>query len=253
MADVIEITRFGLTDRVAARLRTLLIEGRIAPGAKLNERVLAAQLCVSRTPLREAIKLLAVEGLVDLLPNRGAVAVMLTEADIVHTFEVLARLEAMSGELAAERIGEAELAELRALHYEMLAAYSRRDLSNYYRLNAAIHGAINAAAKNPVLAATYSRINARVQSLRFRTNQNEAKWKLAVSEHERMIEALAARDGAALGRVLAEHLLHKRDTVLALLRAGEIYPAAVAAAGPGKRRRSAEASAAGRATAGAER
>jgi DNA-binding GntR family transcriptional regulator len=105
----------------------------------------------------------------------------------------------------------------------MLAAYERRDLSAYYRLNAAIHGAINAAAKNPVLSATYRRINARVQSLRFRTNQDSAKWKRAVGEHEQMIDALAARDASRLARVLAEHLEHKRDTVLEQLRAGEIY------------------------------
>jgi len=225
MAEVIPIApQGGLTDRVAARLRTLLIEGRIAPGAKLNERVLAEQLRVSRTPLREAIKLLAVEGLVDLLPNRGAVAVKLTEADIVNSFEVLAGLEALSGRFAAQRISDDELAELRALHYEMLAAYARRDLSNYYRLNAQIHAGINAAARNPVLSATYARINARVQSLRFRTNQNEAKWKRAVAQHEQMIEALGARDADALARVLVEHLHGKLDTVLSLLRAGEIYP-----------------------------
>lgn len=226
MADIIPIAAQGLTDQVAARLRTLLIEGEIAPGAKLNERVLAEQLRVSRTPLREAIKLLAVEGLVDLLPNRGAVAVKLTEADIVHSFEVLAGLEALSGRFAAQRIGDDELAELRALHYEMLAAYARRDLSSYYRLNAMIHAAINAAARNPVLSATYMRINARVQSLRFRTNQNEAKWKRAVAEHEQMIAALEARDADALGRVLVEHLHGKLDTVLALMRAGEVTPAA---------------------------
>jgi DNA-binding GntR family transcriptional regulator len=224
MAEIIQIAPQGLTHQVAARLRTLLIEGRIAPGAKLNERVLSEQLRVSRTPLREAIKLLAVEGLVDLMPNRGAVAVRLTEADIVHTFEVLAGLEALSGRFAAQRISDDELAELRALHYEMLAAYARRDLSNYYRLNAQIHAAINAAARNPVLGATYARINARVQSLRFRTNQNEAKWKRAVAQHEQMIEALGARDAEALADVLVAHLHDKLGTVLGLLRAGEIYP-----------------------------
>jgi len=204
---------------------TILEGNRKALGrALLNERVLAEQLRVSRTPLREAIKLLAVEGLVDLLPNRGAVAVKLTETDIVDTFEVLAQLEALSGRLAAQRISDAELVELRALHYEMLAAYARRDLSNYYRLNAAIHAGINNAARNPVLAATYARINARVQSLRFRTNQNEAKWKRAVAQHEQMIEALDAHDADMLDRVLVAHLQDKRDTVLDLLRAGEVYP-----------------------------
>lgn len=225
MAEIIEISRLALHDQVASRLRTMLVEGQIAPGAKLNERELSAQLRVSRTPLREAIKLLAAEGLVDLLPNRGAVAVKLTEADVVNTFELLATLEGMSGELAAQRITDEELAELRALHYEMMACFARRDLSGYYRINARIHTAINDAARNPVLASTYRSINARVQSLRFRTNQNEAKWKNAVAEHERMVEALAAHDAAAMRTLMIQHLNRKRDTVLELLRAGEIYPA----------------------------
>ena len=224
MAEIIEIARVALHDQVVARLRTLLIEGRIAPGAKLNERELSALLRVSRTPLREAIKLLASEGMVDLLPNRGAVAVKLTEADILNTFEVLAELEAMAGELAAQRMTEGELAEVRAMHFEMLASFTRHDLSNYYRLNALIHAAINRAARNPVLTATYRSINARVQSLRFRTNQNEAKWKRAMQEHEVMVQALQARDGAAMRKVLVAHLLNKRDTIVELLRAGDAYP-----------------------------
>ena len=224
MAEIIEISRLALHDQVAARLRTMLVEGRIAPGAKLNERELSEQLRVSRTPLREAIKLIAAEGLVDLLPNRGAVAVKLTEADVMNTFEVLAGLEGMSGEFAAQRITDAELSEIRAMQYEMMACFTRHDLSGYYRLNAAIHTAINDAAKNPLLTRTYNGINARVQSLRFRTNQNEAKWKRAMKEHEVMLEALAARDGSALRTVLIEHLHNKRNTVLDLLRAGEIYP-----------------------------
>ncbi|MBS0447338.1 MAG: GntR family transcriptional regulator [Proteobacteria bacterium] len=229
-ADIVDLSRLALHDQVAARLRTMLIEGRIAPGAKLNERELCEQLHVSRTPLREAIKLLGAEGLVDLLPNRGAVAVKLTEADILDTFEVLASLEGLSGELAAQRITDEELAELRATHYEMLACYVRRDLSGYYRLNAKIHTAINDAARNPVLTTTYRSINARVQSLRFRTNQDGAKWERAVGEHEQMLAALTTRDAAAMRAVLVLHLQRKRDTVLELLRAGEIAPIAASQA-----------------------
>ncbi|WP_430397089.1 GntR family transcriptional regulator [Ferrovibrio sp.] len=224
MADIVEITRLGLHDQVAARLRTMLVEGLIQPGAKLNERELCEKLGVSRTPLREAIKLLAAEGLVDLLPNRGAIAVKLTEDDVINTFELLATLEGMAGELAAERITDAELSELRALQYEMMACYARRDLSGYYRINARIHAAINNSARNPVLTNTYRAINARVQSLRFRTNQNEAKWAEAVREHEQMVEALSRRDAPAMRQLLMQHLRRKRDAVLELLRAGEIYP-----------------------------
>jgi DNA-binding GntR family transcriptional regulator len=226
MAEIIEISRVALHDQVVARLRTMLVEGRIPAGAKLNERTLSEQLRVSRTPLREAIKLLAAEGLVDLLPNRGAVAVKLTETDVLNTFEVLAELEGMSGELAARRISDEQLSELRASHYEMLACFERQELSGYYRLNAQIHTLINDAASNPVLTSAYKSINARVQSLRFRTNQNAAKWKRAIKEHEVMLEAMTARDSVAMRQVLVQHLYNKRDTVLALMRAGEIYPLA---------------------------
>jgi DNA-binding GntR family transcriptional regulator len=217
-AEIISIPRAALHEQVAHRLRQMLVENRIAPGAKLNERELAEILKVSRTPLREAIKMLAAEGLVELLPNRGAIAVSLSEADILNTFEVMAGLEAMSGELAAQRITDEELAEIKAMHFEMMAAYTRSDLSNYYRINAQIHRAINAAAKNPVLTSTYNQVNARLQALRFRSNQDGAKWKNAVKEHEKMVEALAARDPGAMREVLRAHLNNKRDVVIEQLR-----------------------------------
>ena len=99
------------------------------------------------------------------------------------------------------------------------SAYTRRDLSSYYRLNSQIHRAINAAAKNKVLTATYNQVNARLQALRFRSNQDEAKWKQAMAEHDRMIDALGKRDPAAMRKVLGEHLDHKKDVVVEQLRA----------------------------------
>lgn len=220
MAEIITMPT-ALHGQVTQRLRQMLVEGQIAPGAKLNERELCEQLKVSRTPLREAIKTLAAEGLVELLPNRGAIAVQLGEDDILNTFEVMAGLEGMSGELAAQRITPEELAEIEAMHYEMKAAYTRRDLSAYYRLNAAIHRAINTAARNPVLTATYNQVNARLQALRFRSNQDGEKWTRAMREHDRMIEALQKRDGAALRAELVAHLGHKRDVVIDQMRTAQ--------------------------------
>jgi DNA-binding GntR family transcriptional regulator len=217
-AEIIAIPRANLHEQVAQRLREMLVEGRIAPGAKLNERELCEALDVSRTPLREAIKMLAAEGLVELLPNRGAIAVSLGEDDVRHTFEVMGGLEALSGELAAQRVTDEELAEIRALHFEMMAAWTRRDLPTYYRINARIHRAINAAAKNPVLSATYDRVNARLHAFRFRSNQDEEKWKTAVKEHEQMVDALANHDAKAMRAVLSTHLKNKLDVVLQQLR-----------------------------------
>ncbi|HEV7915499.1 MAG TPA: GntR family transcriptional regulator [Albitalea sp.] len=222
MADIISIPRQVLHQEVAMRLRQRIVEGHIAPGAKLNERELSESLKVSRTPLREAIKMLAAEGLVELLPNRGAVAVQLSEQDVADTFEVIAGLEAQSGELAAQRITDDELAELKALHYEMLAAHTRRDLSTYYRLNAQIHTLINVAARNAVLTQTWRNVNARLQSLRFRSNFDTDKWKRAVGEHDRMIELLGKRDAAGMRALMIQHLVHKRDAVLELMRSGRL-------------------------------
>jgi DNA-binding GntR family transcriptional regulator len=145
----------------------------------------------------------------------------------------------MSGELAAQRVTDAELAEIRAMHYEMLAAHTRRDLSAYYRINATIHRAINAAAKNSVLTTTYNQVNARLQALRFRSNQDEGKWQRAVKEHEQMIDALAARDSARMRKILVTHLNNKRDVVVEQLRAAAtpasaVTPAARPAASPAR-------------------
>ncbi len=218
-AEIIPIPRAALHEQVAHRLRQMLVENRIAPGVKLNERELSEVLNISRTPLREAIKMLAAEGLVELLPNRGAIAVKLTQADVLNTFEVMAGLESQSGELAALRITDDELQEIKAMHYDMLAAYTRQDLPTYYRLNANIHSAINAAAKNPVLTTTYKQVNARLQALRFRSNQDGEKWKASVKEHGQMVSALEARDPVAMRAVLMSHLINKRDVVIEQLRA----------------------------------
>ncbi len=212
----------SLHQDVLHQLRQRIVEGVLVPGAKLNERELSEQLQVSRTPLREALRMLAAEGLVELLPNRGAVVAQMSTQDVSDSFEVIAGLEAQAGELAAARITPAALAEIRALHYEMLAAYTRRDLPTYYRLNACIHSHINLAAGNRVLTQTWATLNARLQALRFRSNFDEAKWQRAVAEHEHMVELLAARDGPALGALMRRHLLNKRDAVIELMRDGDV-------------------------------
>ena len=199
----------NLHDTVVARLRDLIIEGGLAPGARLHERQLCDGLGVSRTPLREALKVLASEGIVELLPNRGARVARLDESDIENMFEVMGALEALAGTLACRRIGEAELAEIGALHYEMMAQYVRRDLPAYFRLNQAIHAAIVAAAGNPILAATYHNLAVRMRRARYLANLSDERWQHAVAEHAAILDALRARDGARLAQLLAEHLRNK--------------------------------------------
>ena len=207
----------NLHETTFQRLRSLLVEGVITPGSKLNERALAEQLNVSRTPIREAIRRLAADGLVELIANRGAIAVQLSRDDILHTFDVIANLEGYSGELAAQNITDQALVELEALQYEMMASYARRDLSNYYRLNLKIHGAINQAANNPVLSQLFTQVNARIEALRFRSNQDGVKWEKAVGEHQEMLDALKARDSERMRKVMMQHVMNKRDVVIQLI------------------------------------
>jgi DNA-binding GntR family transcriptional regulator len=208
----------SLHEKLVVLLRDLIVEGDIEPGARISERLLCERFGVSRTPLREALKVLASEGLVELLPNRGARIARLDDKDVADMFEVMAVLEALAGRLACARIGEAALAEIRALHYQMLAHYMRRHLPEYFRLNQAIHEAIVEAAANPVLKATYLGLSGRIRRARYRANMSDERWAAAVAEHEEIMTALGARDGETLAGILDRHLRNKCIVVRDSLR-----------------------------------
>lgn len=195
-----------LTSHVAARLRDLIIQDVLKPGEQVRERELAEQLAVSRTPLREALKILAAEGLIVLSPNRSAVVADPSPQEVHDLLEVLGGIEALAGELAAERARDEEIAEIRALHYEMLAAYARQDRLEYFKVNQLIHRAIVRASANPSLVDVHARLNARLYRVRYRSNLLNTRWHTAIEEHESILEALAARDGQTLSRVLRAHL-----------------------------------------------
>ncbi|WP_250479600.1 MULTISPECIES: GntR family transcriptional regulator [unclassified Caballeronia] len=212
----IKVQRSMLHDTVADHLRQFIVEGVLEPGTKLNERELCETLGISRTPLREAFKVLAAEGLLEIWPNRGASVTKLSEAELRETFELMSGLEAFSGELACERITPAEIDEIKTLHYAMLGCRTQNDLAGYYSRNQAIHDKINEAARNTALREMYLSVNRRLQALRFRSNFQQPKWDRAIDDHEEMLKALDARDGKRLAAILRHHLLEKRDAVLDL-------------------------------------
>ena len=206
-----------LHETVVDRLRDLIVQGELAPESKLNERVLAEKLGTSRTPLREAIKFLASEGLVELLPNRGAVVAPLKPEKMKEVFVVLGALEALAGDLACRNATEADIAEIRALHYHMLAHHARGDLAQYFRYNQQIHSRIIDCAGNATLAQSWRSLNAHVKRARYLANLSRERWDKAVKEHEEMIEALVGRDGARLQRLLHDHLANKLAMVMEAL------------------------------------
>jgi DNA-binding GntR family transcriptional regulator len=202
-----------LHEEVVSRVRHMLMEGDIPPGARVPERELCLAMGISRTPLREALKVLAAEGYVVLLPNRGARAAKLTRKDVQDLFEVCESLEAAAGELACQRITDEKVETIAALHAEMVAHFFDRDLPQYYRCNRLIHQAIVDAADNAVLALLYESVTTRIRRARFVAPMLPDHWELAVHEHDAILNALRRRDGAGLSHILRRHLRHKRQEV----------------------------------------
>ena len=205
--------RTTLHEELTQRLRDLIIHGELQPGMKVPERDLCEAYDVSRTPLREALKVLASEGLVVLEPNRGARVSRITQEDLDELFPVMGALEALAGELACQNITPAELEEIQRHHAAMLDRYRAGDLAGYYAANQKIHEGILSAARNPTLTAHYRALSARVQRARYVANTTPDRWAQAVDEHERIITHLSARDGAKLAATLRQHLENKLRAV----------------------------------------
>ena len=202
----------SLHDGVLSQLRDAIVEGRLLPGARIPERELCAELGVSRTPLREALKVLAAEGLIELLPNRGARVRRFTAEDVREFFEVLAALESAAGRLACARITDAEIAAIERLHYEMYGHYMRRELPQYFHFNQTIHASIVEAARNETLKSTYQGFTTRMRQFRYSANTiARDRWGEAMREHEVMVDALRRRDGDGLAAIMFEHLLRKYE------------------------------------------
>jgi DNA-binding GntR family transcriptional regulator len=217
--DVTPIARRPLHEEATDRLRDLIVQGRLAPGVRLNERLLTAQLGVSRTPLREAFKVLATEGLVELLPNRGAIVSEIDPVRLAQTLAVMGALEALAGEFACVNASDGQINEIRSLHQEMIANHARGDLAGYFKFNQAIHLKIVKYSGNTVLYNTYRQLNANVRRARYMANLSPERWDAAVREHGEILEALAAREVDRIKALLSDHLAHKLSSVLADLRA----------------------------------
>ena len=125
----------SLAPRVAGSIRDMIVQDLLPPGARIRERTLAKQLEVSRTPMREALKVLATEGLVELLSNRGALVADPRPIEIRDMLRVLGALEAVAGEAACHAATANEITEIKALHYELLAAFAREDRLEYFKIN----------------------------------------------------------------------------------------------------------------------
>lgn len=201
-----------------SRLRDMIVEGELGPATHVPERELCEQFGVSRTPMREALKALAAEGLVTLLPNRGAVVAALGLADVEDVVKVVDALEGLAATACCERVTGAELSELEAMQREMERHYRARRLMAYFKLNQAIHERIVELAGNPVAAGIYRSLLARIRRYRFVGNREGTRWGQALAEHRQMLDAIRSRDGALLRQLLHSHLRNGWQVTRELVR-----------------------------------
>ncbi|MGA0594850.1 GntR family transcriptional regulator [Enterovirga sp. CN4-39] len=205
-----------------AALREMIVSGQLAPGTRLKEVELCAVLGVSRTPLREAVKVLASEGLVGLLPNRSAVVAELDLAGCEALYEVVIVLEELAARLACPRISDQEVGRVGALHEAMVAHHARSDLAAYFEINQQIHEAVVQASDNPVLIDTWTRLNHQVRRAKYLPNVlGRTRWPEAVREHEEMLAALRARDGERLASLIRPHFANGLAVLKAASRHAE--------------------------------
>jgi DNA-binding GntR family transcriptional regulator len=207
-------TRRNLHEDLVTFLREAIVEGEFKPGERLPEQELSRRLNVSRTPLREAFKVLATEGLVTLTPNRGATVASITEEEVGHLFPIMGVLEALGGELAASEMTREEFEALQTKHDCMLAHYAARERVPYLRLNEEIHIEIMQAARNPPLLATWLSLMVRIKRVRFVVAMSEERWAEAVRDHEDLMAALGSRNGAEVSAILKRHVTLKARTVV---------------------------------------
>lgn len=214
----VAIERNSLHGVLLTQLRRMIQEGELSPGEQIVESSLSEHFGVSRTPLREALKVLSSEGLVELRPRRTPLVTPVDPNEIAAIFEVLEGLEAVAGRRACENATAADLAELEAMHAAMLAEHDLGNRAAYQAQNRLIHFRIVELAANPVLKAAYANFMMRIVRARATNTYEPARWRGSRAEHDEIMAGFRARDPEAVSAALVFHTRETGLSVLATLR-----------------------------------
>jgi DNA-binding GntR family transcriptional regulator len=220
MVDPIPLRGTSLHDGVAARLRGLIFDGQLAPGEFVDEKALAAAWQISRTPLREALKVLAAEGLVNLVPQRGSQVIELTDADADQLFPVMALLEGRCAHEAAGKATAAQMDELRRLHDELERHAAVQDIDAYYRANHVFHSRVQALADNRWLDRATNDLRRFMRLMRGQQLALPGRIERSINEHRVLIDALTQREAGHAERAMHDHLMAQLTALRQLRRVG---------------------------------
>lgn len=215
----VPVSPTAVAEWVADVIRDRIVRGELPSDARIVERKLSAELAVSRTPVREALKLLRAEGLVEINRNRGAQVSSFSAREACEIFDVISVIEGLAAERLAQCITAQQLDALEEMHDTMLAYYKVRNTDDYFDINTAIHDAVIDGCGNPVIAQTHKRLMSRARRGRYMAIMDPVRWRQAVDEHEALMTALRTRDAAAAAAIWRTHLLHTGQTVALVLGA----------------------------------
>jgi DNA-binding GntR family transcriptional regulator len=203
----------ALYEQVAERLRARIFAHELAPGAWIDESVLAEEFGISRTPLREALKVLAAEGLVQLKPRRGAYVAAVSEQDLDEIFPVIALLEGHCAREAASRASAEDLERLKRIHADLERHAASGDADRFFEANQAFHLALQDLAGNRWLKQLIDESRQFVKLTRRDSLNLAGRLKQSLAEHRALLDALVAGDAIAAERRMREHLLSGRAAV----------------------------------------
>jgi DNA-binding GntR family transcriptional regulator len=205
------ITQRALYQDVAERVRQLIFSGALAPGARIDERALVERFGISRTPLREALKVLHSEGLVRLTPRRGSfVAGELTPQDLDEIFPLMALLEGLCAREAVRKASADDVRRLEALHERLERHAAAEEIDRYYEQNYAFHEAVQELAANPWLSRTVTELRRFLRLLRGRQLYVPGRLQASLAEHRRFMRAVRRRDAEEAERIMRAHLMSQR-------------------------------------------
>ncbi|MEJ8839704.1 GntR family transcriptional regulator [Ramlibacter sp. AN1133] len=209
----------SLHDEVAGQLRERIFAGELVPGMFLDEVRLAQEMSISRTPLREALKVLTAEGLVRHEPRRGCFVNEVTEQDLDEIFPVIALLEGRCAFEAAQHATDGDLQALEELHQKLARHARARRINEYYETNFAIHETIIALARNRWLAGVIGDLRKIVKLARLQQLHAPGRLDQSLAEHLAVFAALKARDAEGAEAAMRTHLQRQRGALRELARA----------------------------------
>ena len=216
MADPIPLRPASLHEEVATRLRNMIFERQLAPGQWIDELALAREWQISRTPLREALKVLAAEGLVLPVPRQGCKVAEMSEDEADELLPIMALLEGRCAYEAVRKAGEADIRRLQQLHAQLERHAAAQDIEAYYRANHEFHSAVQALAANRWLDRATGDLRRFVRLLRGRQLHWPGRIEASINEHRVLLDAIVQRDAARAERVMHDHLMAQLAALKAL-------------------------------------